>query len=143
MKKHQFIFRPGKWLGEGDVSFNTSSEKLHFYMRWEIAEKKEGKLVCEQLVEMQGVNEKVRNRFILSEITPAAFAITLENDLVGQVEGKGVIEEKSIGWEFRAGSGLEGFETYKLRDNDEYEVHAEYASPDQFRSIIEGRIWKK
>jgi hypothetical protein len=67
----------------------------------------------------------------------------LENELLGKVKGAGVIDEKTIAWEFHGTGGLEGFEVYELQDNGDYMMHAEYSSPDQFRTIIDGRIWKK
>ncbi len=143
MEKHHFIFQPGFWIGEGRVTFSTSPEVLHFYTKWQANGLKNGTIECVQVVEMQGANEQVFNRFILSEIKGESFVITLENDLIGKVQGTGVIDEKRIAWEFRGESGLEGFESFKLQDNGEYGVHAEYTSQDQFRSIIEGKIWKK
>jgi hypothetical protein len=140
---HHFIFQPGLWIGEGSVTFSTSPEVLHFYTKWQAKELANGVIDCSQIVEMQGANEQVINRFLLSEIMPEAFAITLENDLIGEVRGTGVLDDQTIAWEFRGESGLEGFESFKLQENGEYMVHAEYASQDQFRSIIEGRIWKK
>ena len=67
----------------------------------------------------------------------------LENELLGTVKGTGVIDENTIAWEFHGTGGLEGFEVYELQDNGDYMMHAEYSSPDQFRTIIDGRIWKK
>lgn len=142
MATHQFIFQPGLWIGEGRVTFSTSSEMLHFYTKWQ-AKNLPDAIECVQAVELQGANEQVVNRFLLSDITGETFVITLENDLVGQVKGKGVVDEKMIAWEFRGENGLEGFESFKLLENGDYAVHAEYASQDQFRSIIEGKIWKK
>jgi hypothetical protein len=142
MGKH-FIFEPGSWIGEGKVSFSTTLESLHFYTKWIVKEKVKDRLVLEQLVEMQGVHEKVINQFTLKNITESGFDILLENDLIGSCEGKGMIQGDTVGWEFRGESGLEGFETFQKQENGEYQVKAEYASPDQFRSMIHGRIWKQ
>jgi hypothetical protein len=38
---------------------------------------------------------------------------------------------------------FEGFEVYEQQENGDYFLHAEYGSPDQFRTIIEGLIWRK
>lgn len=140
---HHFLFEPGFWIGEGRVTFSTSSEILHFYTKWESKGLVDGSIVCMQLVEMQGANEHVLNRFVITDIKPDSFAITLNNDLVDQVVGIGVLDDQTIAWEFRADSGLEGFESFKLLEGGEYSVHSEYASHEQFRSIIEGKIWKK
>ncbi len=143
MYAHQFIFAPGNWIGEGNVSFSTSTEKLHFYTKWIVRELEDESISCEQTVEMQGANEHVTNHFLLTDITSDDFLITLENDMLGQVTGKGVVDESRIAWEFRGGSGLEGFETFKLQEGGEYLVHSEYASQDHFRSIIDAKIWRK
>ena len=66
----------------------------------------------------------------------------LHNELVGHVIGKGVYSDKEVAWEFRGHPSFEGFEVYHLRDDGDWSVHAEFASPDQFRTVINGRVWK-
>ena len=58
--------------------------------------------------------------------------------------GKGTINHKLIGWEFRLDHlGFEGFEFYeKGADSDTYLMHAEYATSDDFRTAIHGKIWR-
>lgn len=139
--EHRFIFQPGNWIGEGNVTFSSSPEELHFYTKWLVKKSENNEIEFAQTVEMQGANEHVINRFSMADLHEGAFSITLENDLIGKVKGSGVIDEKTIAWEFRGESGLEGFETFTLQENGEYLIHAEYASQDQFRSIINGKIW--
>lgn len=143
-QQHSFIFSPGIWIGEGKITFSTSPENIHFYTKW-IIEKLDEKIgyVCQQEVAMQGVEESVFNNLTFSEVTPQSFIVTLENELVGTVAGKGIIDAKTIAWEYRPGTDFEGFEVYELQDNNEYMLHAEYSSPDQYRTIVDGRIWKK
>lgn len=143
MEKHLFIFEEGLWIGEGDIGFSTSPEQLHFYTRWQISKEDNSEIKCKQVVEMQGSDEHVENQFVLSKITKDSFVITLENDMIGLITGTGVISDKAIAWEFRKESGLEGFETFTLQEGGDYLVHSEYASQDQFRSIIDGKVWKK
>ncbi len=144
MENQGFIFSPGLWIGEGKITFTASPEVLNFFTRWETKPgDKEGELQCVQQVEMQGVDDKVVNRFKFFNVKPKSFAVTLENDLVGIVKGKGVLAANEIAWEFRGHPNFEGFEVYRLKDNGDYTVHAEFASPDQFRTIINGRIWRK
>ncbi len=143
MAKHAFIFASGYWIGEGRIAFSASPEYVHYYTRWQIEKENSGLILCQQEVEMQGGGDNVHNRFQITSVTPSSFAITLENDLVGKVSGKGVIDDQTIAWEFRGHSSFEGFEVYELQDNGDYMVHAEYASPDQFRTIIDGRVWQK
>jgi len=139
---HQFIFNPGRWVGEGRITFSSSSEMLRFYTSWVLNPEEDSKIACNQRVEMQGAPEVVENNFSIYDISKSKFGIDLENDLIGKVIGTGVIDEKTIAWEFRGNAGLEGFEVYELQENGDYMLHAEYAS-DQFRTIIDGRVWKK
>ncbi len=143
-----FIFTPGKWIGEGKISFSASPEILRFYTRWDISEAvKEGvlhEITCKQVVEMQGAAEEhIHNLFTVSQVDDKSFVLELENELIGVIQGTGVMNQKKIAWEFRGHPTFEGFEVYELQDNGDYLFHAEYVSPDQFRSVIDGRIWKK
>jgi hypothetical protein len=149
MTQHLFIFQPGLWVGEGKIQFSSSPEQIKFYTKWDIPSKQEEELLgtrkisCTQKVEMSGDTEQMTNRFTFAHVTPSGFTLKLENDLVGHVEGQGVIDGKTIAWEFRGHPNFEGFEVYELLDSGDYMLHAEYSSPDQFRTIIDGRIWKK
>jgi hypothetical protein len=100
-------------------------------------------IICQQKVETQGSNDQVINDFKLTELTASTFKIELKNEHVGNIVGHGVIDDKTIAWEFRGNSQIEGFEVYELQDNGDYMVHAEYSSTDQFRTVVDGRIWKK
>lgn len=143
MAAHEFIFSAGTWIGEGRITFSASSEHVRYFTKWIIEENENNSITCQQDVQMEGSQETVSNHFIFSEFMPASLAVELSNDLLGTVKGKGVIDSDTIAWEFRGHSQFEGFEVYELQDNGDYMVHAEYASPDQFRTIIDGRIWKK
>ena len=99
-------------------------------------------IVCQQKVELQGTDENIINDVVIYNITPTAFTITLENTIFGKTAGQGIIDNKTIAWEYRNPDVVEGFEVYEIQDNGDYLFHAEYAS-DQFRTIIDGRIWKK
>lgn len=143
MTQHQFLFHPGSWIGEGRVSFNASAEIIRFYTKWLIEAAVNGEISSLQEVEMQGTEPNMFNRFKVSQVTPISFVIALENELLGQVTGSGVVDEKTIAWEFHGKGSLEGFEVYELQDNGDYLLHAEYSSLDQFRTIIDGRVWKK
>lgn len=144
MTQH-FIFQPGMWIGEGKINFSDSTTTLRFYTRWEIQQTSDSpkELECVQNVEMQGGEEHVRNKLTVYDLEKDHFHIKLENELVGTVLGKGIIEKKKLAWEFRGSSHFEGFEVYELQENGDYLFHAEYLSEENMRSIIEGRIWKK
>lgn len=140
MFNHTFIFQPGLWEGEGTIAFSHSSEKLAFSTRWEVEEGDVSGVTCIQEVKMVGADENVTNKFTFSELTPKSFEVALENDLMGSVLGKGVVDEKLIAWEFRADQGMEGYEVYELQEDGQYSLRAEYASPDQFKTIIRGTL---
>jgi hypothetical protein len=142
MIQHTFIFHPGRWIGEGRVVFNSSQEKLHFYTRWTLEKADRMGVYCSQEVEMPGT-ENMLNNFFFTSITPTSFIVELENKNLGKVKGKGVIDDKRIAWEFHGQEKLEGFEVYERQENGDYMLHAEYVSMDQFRTIIDGRIWEK
>jgi hypothetical protein len=144
MIQHQFIFHPGNWIGEGRIAFSASTETIRFFTKWVIGEADPHGISCTQEVEMQGNEPNAKSLFQFTQITPTGFHVALESEILGKVNGMGIIDAKTIAWEFHtAGDGLEGFEVYELQDNGDYMLHAEYASPDQFRTLIDGRIWKK
>ena len=143
MQKHQFIFTPGYWIGEGKISFSSSSAHIKFYTRWMVEPEQDGLIVCSQQVEMQGTEEILANRYSFSNIGPEGCDIIIENELVTSVTGKCVIEPHTIAWEFRGHESMEGFEVYQLQENGDYEFHAEFSSTDQFRTVIDGKIWPK
>lgn len=88
--------------------------------------------------------DKTQNKFTLTEIKNNTFIITLENESLGKVIGKGVYDDKTVAWEFSNKElGFEGFEVYELQEDGGYVTRGEYISIDQLRTIIEGKIWKK
>ena len=143
MPQQDFIFTSGFWLGEGKISFSASPEFLKFYTRWEIKETSPGVMKAKQVVEIQGMEERVNNLFTFQEIQSTSFTVILENHLVGSVTGKGIRGEKTIAWEFHNQTAFEGFETYEQQETGDYFLHAEYGGSDQFRTIVEGLIWRK
>ncbi len=141
--QHTFLFLPGSWIGEGDVTFSASPDKVHFFTKWEVKHGDDGLIRCQQTVEIRGVEEQVTNSFTISSLTEKGFHILLQNEMLREVSGKGFIDTLKLAWEFREEETFEGFEVYELQENGEYHMHAEYSSPDQFRTIIDGRIWMK
>lgn len=145
---HPFIFTPAIWLGEGKIQFSGSTDVIKFYTRWIVSNADPDSILHEitavQTIEMQGESDEViQNHFTISQSDESTFILELENDLIGVVQGTGVTDPKKIAWEFRGNSSLEGFEVYELQEAGDYLFHAEYISSDQFRSIIDGHIWKK
>lgn len=144
MTHHQFIFQPGIWLGEGKITFSIASDASRFFTKWTIEKATEHhKILAQQTVEMPENDRPMHNLFAFKNITENSFIIELENELIGSISGKGVIDGKTIAWEIREKEGFEGFEVYELQNEQEYILHAEYASSPHIRTIIDGRLWKK
>lgn len=142
MAEHQFLLQPGEWVGEGNIEFSESDQVLFFHTLWQV-HAKEDRMLVRHTVELVGVAEKVVNTLEVYNIQPDSFAIELSNDMVQKIRGKGVVDSAQLSWEFRGEPGFEGFELYKLQEDNGYDVHAEYLSSEQFRTIIHGSIWKR
>ena len=119
MKQHDFIFKPGVWIGEGRMIFSSSPEPIRFYTKWHISPIEQDTIVCRQAVEMQGVEEHVKNAFRFYDLVESSFSVELDNELFGTLVGKGIIDPKIIAWEFRLTEEFEGFEVYELQENGE------------------------
>jgi hypothetical protein len=146
MKKTEcFIFEPGTWLGEGKVKLSISEEELKFVTRWNVDKvKKAGSIMSLQEVQITGISEVMNNQFMFYDFDNENFKIELENPTLGKILGTGIYRPKLVAWEFRANPvGFEGFEMYQLLDDGSYFMHAEYIAQEDFRTQIQGRIWKK
>lgn len=145
MTAHPFILTPSSWLGEGKIQLNMVEEELAFYTKWNIAQRDEtGKIECNQEIQVKGISDIMQNQFLFYDLTSGSFVIELENPSIGKVVGSGLITDKVIGWEFRAPDiGFEGFEFYEKQPDNTYLMRAEYATSDQFRTVIKGKVWKR
>ncbi len=143
MAQHQFLLTPGTWLGQGKIQLNMVAEELGFFTRWIVSNPdSEGKIECVQEIQVKGLSDVMHNDFLIHGRTNGEFAIDLENQALGRVTGKGLVNEKVIAWEFRVEDiGFEGFEFYEKQDDKNYTMRAEYATNDQFRTLIQGRLW--
>lgn len=143
--KHPFIFKPGGWIGEGKITLSMMDEPLAFFTRWKVPEADEkGRVDSIQEIQISGLPDVMQNLFAFYDVTQKGFQIELENQSLGKVVGKGMINDKLIGWEFRLEHlGFEGFEFYEKGEApDTYLMHAEYATSDDFRTVIHGKIWR-
>jgi len=137
-----FIFSQGIWLGEGKIAFSTSPEFLQFYMKLDISPQTDNLIKAIQTIQIQRIKEETINHFTFMEMTTENFNVMIENEIFGQVSGKGIIKEKMISWQFKGNPVFEGSETYKRLENGEFFLQAEYGM-DQYRTLIEGVLWKK
>lgn len=142
---HQFLLTPSSWLGQGKIQLNMVSEELAFFTRWNASNADgDGRIECIQEIQVKGLSDIMQNEFLIYNLTHGEFAIDLENQALGKITGSGLINEKVIAWEFRiADIGFEGFELYEKQDENNYLMRAEYATSDQFRTLIQGRVWKQ
>ncbi len=143
-KQHHFILSPSTWLGEGKILLNMVEEELAYYTKWNVSQKdNSGKIECIQEIQVKGLSDVMHNQFMFFDMAPGNFSIELDNPALGKIIGKGLITEKVIAWEFRSPQiGFEGFEMYEKEADDVYLMHAEYATTDQLRTVIRGKVWK-
>lgn len=120
-------------------------EELPFYTKWTVSQKNDqGKIECAQEIQVKGLSELMHNELLFFDLTPGHFSLELDNPSVGRVLGKGLITDQIIAWEFRIPEiGFEGLETYEKQADGSYSMHAEYATDDQLRTVIKGKIWQK
>jgi hypothetical protein len=143
MFNHTFIFSPGTWFGEGKILLNMVEEELVFNTNWAIQNRDfAGKVGCAQEIQIQGLSENMRNDLTFYDFGAKTFTVDMENQNVGRIVGTGVYDEKMIAWEFRNNDmNFEGYETYSLQLDGSYTMKGEYVTSDQFRTLIEARIW--
>lgn len=144
IKLHSFIFSPGKWLGEGKIHLNQIEEELAFFTRWTVLEQEEKQIECMQEIQVKGLSDIMINHFVIFDIVGSTFSLLMENHAIGQVQGTGILHELAIGWEFRVPElGFEGFEYYEKESDESYRMRGEFATNDQLRTTMQGRIWKQ
>jgi hypothetical protein len=141
--KHDFIFAPSSWLGEGKIQLNMVDEELGFVTKWVVTDRDPtGKIECVQEIQVKGLSDVMHNQFTFFNLSNNNFTVELENPALGRVSGNGIINDKVIGWEFRIPDlGFEGFEFYEKQEDGSYLMRAEYATADQFRTLIRGKVW--
>lgn len=142
---HAFLFAAKNWLGEGTIKLSMVEEELNFHTRWNLgALDPHGQIAAIQEVQIKGMSDIMSNQFLITNMSKTEFDIELENAALGTIVGKGKIKDNLIAWEFRdTETGFEGFEFYEKQDDGSYLMRAEYATPDQYRTQIRGRIWQK
>ena len=126
------------------MTLSMMKEELVFSTRWNIFKGKKGKIESVQEIQVSGLTDIMQNQFAFYyDLTKKTLAIELKNQSLGKVEGQGMINNQLIGWEFRLNHlGFEGFEFYERgKDSEHYFMHAEYATNDDFRTVIHGKIW--
>ena len=143
MFNHSFIFSAGSWAGEGKILLNMVEEELIFNTNWAVQDKDfAGKVTCAQEIQIQGLSENMRNELSFYDFQSRTFSVDMENQNVGRIVGTGVYDDDMIAWEFRNNDmNFEGYETYHLQSDGSYQMKGEYITSDQFRTVIEARIY--
>src|SRR5271170_7951912 len=102
MSTHLFLLTPSSWLGQGKIQLNMVAEELAFFTRWNIgAPDEQGKIECSQDIQVKGLSDVMQNQFRIYALNNGEFQIELENQALGKITGKGLINDKVIAWEFR------------------------------------------
>lgn len=138
--KHLFLFKPGTWIGEGSVTLDPPPGIMHFTTTWTVGPAENQTIPCEHKVEQHETGAIVENHYIFYTKGDTSFEVELENRFLGKVKGKGILKDKTISWEIFRENQVQGKEIYELQENGDYTFHAEFSSPDQFKTIINGRI---
>ncbi len=141
MSDHPFIFRSGIWEGGGKICFSMAEDELDFVMRWTILPAEDSKIYFNQQINIPELGQSMKNNFSLFEIRQKNFSIELQNQMVGKVCGKGVVDTNIIAWEFREPSqAFDGFEIYQLQGNLGYKMRAEFSAGEGLRTYVNGTI---
>lgn len=120
-----------------------ADDALDFIMRWKVEPNDDGEIVFRQEITIDDLGQKMNNQFRVSSLTSEAFQIALENQLVGKVCGKGVVDSKVIAWEFREPEQeFDGFEIYELQEDASYKMRAEFTAGEGLRTYVQGQIQK-
>jgi hypothetical protein len=146
MYNHHFLFTPGPWLGEGVIRLSNIEEELKFFTRWKTSpfDPQIWELDSLQEIQIAGHSDIMLNQYLFSALEGKRFEVELENQAWGRVFGEGMIDQGFVGWEFRDNDiGFEGYEFYQLQDDGTYLMKAEYVSGEDYRTTIEGKIWKQ
>jgi hypothetical protein len=145
MMQHEFLLTPSTWIGQGKIQLNMIAEELVFFTRWDVGiADPSGRIESTQEIQVKGLSDIMHNQFAMYDFTSGTFLIDLENQALGRIVGKGVMSEKVIAWEFRVEEmAFDGFEFYEKIDDKNYLMRAEYATSDQFRTVIEGKVWQQ
>ena len=72
--KHEFLFKPYLWTGDGLIVLNMVEEELKFQTNWNILAKGfAGKLQAVQELQIAGISENMRNELTFYDFTSNSF----------------------------------------------------------------------
>lgn len=141
MFAHTLFFNNTPWTGKGSIFITMSNEEINFCARW-IPNKIEDTLIkFTQEVEINDMMEKMENCISFKNFSDDKFEVELENNVWGHVKGNGIMNDKTISWEFKdREANIEGFEIYEKVSDTKYLLRAEYMSSDHHRTHIQGEL---
>lgn len=139
---HTFLFKPGKWEGVGTITLSLSPTVLQFKTQWHFNPEQDGQIHAVHFVSIEGTDEPLKNTLRFFDFKKDSFQVELQNEIIGLALGKGIIDDNTLGWEFRNVSVMDGFELFHKGETeaDGYRVHAEYVSPDKCHSTIDAQL---
>lgn len=143
MGKNHFILSPGKWIGTGKMLLTHSEEEIPFELIWNVSvlDQESGLIECVQELVLDKGKDHLTNAFIFSEPEERQFEVEMDNDALGQVEGRGFLDHEFLGWEFRnTGGRVEGFESYTLQREGGYVLKAEFGSHAEIKTTLVGNL---
>ncbi len=118
-----------------------AEDELDFVMRWTVLPLEQEQIFFNQSIEIPSLSQTMKNNFTLSKLSGDRFTIQLENQVIGKVFGKGVIDQGLIAWEFREPEqAFEGYEVYELQDDNTYKMRGEFSGGDGMRTYVSGSI---
>src|SRR5689334_22923900 len=96
---HEFLLTQSSWIGQGKIKLNMVAEELIFFTRWNIGDLDgSGRIESMQEIQVKGLSDIMHNQFTIYDVNSGQFSIELENQAIGKITGKGVINEKVIAW---------------------------------------------
>lgn len=146
MFNHPFLFDSGCWIGEGQIELNALADKMIYFMRWRatVVDLELQEYESSQEIQIAGHTDIMYNQFLFTNFNRNHFDVVLENQAWGEVDGRGMVDDRFIGWEFRSNDlGFEGYEFYEMQEDGTYIVKAEFVTKEDLRTHIDGKIWKQ
>lgn len=145
IKNHPFfIFTPGRWCGKGVLTVMSMNQTVNYTTVWTITEPDEdGNIACLQEVRIEGMNDVAQNAYLFRPALDGHFDIYLDSAAAGLLQGKGIITDTIIGWEFaQTGAKYESIEFYERGEDGQFKLCVESATDPFFRTTMRGEIWR-
>ncbi len=135
-----FILEPGKWVGEGQITFSVTNQSVNYRTVWTIHPEHKGAILAQQMVYLEGVEEPTRNFYKFSRQQGESFSVIMENPLFGDVSGQATLNEELFEFEIAHSNEFFGKESYRSLPENCFEVSATYTSEEKETTQIRGLL---